>query len=356
MKSDADHLIDQVQTAGYAEGHNAFQQSLLVRLNELVPQAVQTIRDSDVKDVGEKVAKIIEQVPAGRQRKQLIHKLRRMLDRDLAGLDKEREIEREILKKNTTHLWSGVDATERILEWMGTAFKLQKPIETMVHLFREALADGRIFYLPARDGRVAADDVTAWDEMAASSSIFLVQHNWDEAFKNARDYVGGEIHLPDESCIFEFRISDRHVIAFVTEADGTLYFQHAVQVKKGWLLFPLSSSMDDELLNFTGAQIKAIAVALDAQVATTETIRAPHAMNRARERAGKLPLISYHIVNLSRRSRPVPLAPSDPEATYHVRLHFRRGHWRHFSNHKTWIRWMLVGDPDLGFVDKQYRL
>jgi hypothetical protein len=38
------------------------------------------------------------------------------------------------------------------------------------------------------------------------------------------------------------------------------------------------------------------------------------------------------------------------------RLHFRRRHWRHFVNHKTWIKWTLVGDPDLGFIDKDYRL
>jgi len=33
-------------------------------------------------------------------------------------------------------------------------------------------------------------------------------------------------------------------------------------------------------------------------------------------------------------------------------------HW--FDSHlefvKTWIRWMLVGDPDLGFIDKHYRV
>jgi hypothetical protein len=33
-----------------------------------------------------------------------------------------------------------------------------------------------------------------------------------------------------------------------------------------------------------------------------------------------------------------------------------RGHWRHYERHKTWIKWTLVGDPDLGFVDKHYRL
>jgi len=31
-------------------------------------------------------------------------------------------------------------------------------------------------------------------------------------------------------------------------------------------------------------------------------------------------------------------------------------HWRHFENHKTWIKWHLRGDPCLGFIDKHYRL
>jgi hypothetical protein len=38
------------------------------------------------------------------------------------------------------------------------------------------------------------------------------------------------------------------------------------------------------------------------------------------------------------------------------RLHFRRGHFRHFDGWKTWVNWCLVGDPDLGFVDKHYKL
>lgn len=50
----------------------------------------------------------------------------------------------------------------------------------------------------------------------------------------------------------------------------------------------------------------------------------------------------------------------------------RRGHYRHYSNpdagsikyvndggfwlSKDWINWMLVGDPDVGIVEKEYRL
>lgn len=79
-------------------------------------------------------------------------------------------------------------------------------------------------------------------------------------------------------------------------------------------------------------------------------------INHQRERRGRLPLADYHVVMLAHRRRLEPL-PRDPGAEVtRKRLHFRRGHWRHYANHKTWIKWMLVGDPDLGFVDKEYRL
>lgn len=105
------------------------------------------------------------------------------------------------------------------------------------------------------------------------------------------------------------------------------------------------------------AAIRAICVALEAEVAATEVVRTPHKLNHARERRGRQPIFSYHTVNLARRSRVERLpADADHEPAWRVRLHFRRGHWRHFENHKTWIKWMLVGDPDLGFVDKHYKL
>ena len=45
-----------------------------------------------------------------------------------------------------------------------------------------------------------------------------------------------------------------------------------------------------------------------------------------------------------------------PEPETGKRLHFVRGHWRRYEEHKTWIRWRLRGDPDLGFIDKSYRI
>jgi hypothetical protein len=104
--------------------------------------------------------------------------------------------------------------------------------------------------------------------------------------------------------------------------------------------------------------IKAACISLEAKVAEIEVVRAPHKLNAARERRGKLPISDYHIINLARRQQVEPL-PLEHKLEAHPRsprLHFRRGHWRHFVNHKTWINWTLVGDPDLGFIDKHYRL
>lgn len=72
-----------------------------------------------------------------------------------------------------------------------------------------------------------------------------------------------------------------------------------------------------------------------------------------------MPICDHHIVNLSRRSRVKPLEdPLDPD--HHItrrRLHFVRGHWRHYENgRKSWLKPFFRGTPDLGFIDKEYRL
>lgn len=75
-------------------------------------------------------------------------------------------------------------------------------------------------------------------------------------------------------------------------------------------------------------------------------------------------------VSLARRNRRA-YGGNGQDTGVHYRLHFRRGHWSHYSNpgageiqftdegylrSKSWINWMLVGDPDPGFVDKHYKL
>ena len=106
---------------------------------------------------------------------------------------------------------------------------------------------------------------------------------------------------------------------------------------------------------FLASQIRAMCIALDAEVAVSSIVRAPHRLNAARVDRGRLPIFDYHVVSLAKRTRPEALADTECEGR-HPRLHWVRGHWRHYTNVKTWIRWHLRGDPDLGFIEKHYRL
>jgi hypothetical protein len=121
-----------------------------------------------------------------------------------------------------------------------------------------------------------------------------------------------------------------------------------------WWYVPADATKEMPVLDFAWKQIRAISIALDAEVASHDVVRAPTALNERRQKKGELPLYDYRIIKLHGRI----LRGHAPGTGSHrsPRLHFRRGHWRHYQAHKTWIRWTLVGDPELGFIDKAYRL
>lgn len=299
-----------------------------------------------------------------------------------------REHDRNIKKLSADHdRISRISAAyDEIDGWAAAPPVMQTPPATMFHHLRQAAIDDDLIIVPAlkfeNSEKLATNDLwlnvegASFESMWADAAVFLVEHDWAAAFDKAADYGGGEIKLPGDVCVFEFRISGRHVIAVASEVDGRIYMQPIPMTKLGWLIpgfvyyndgakweIERGDTVDakndrfGKVIEIVGAQIKAVAVALDAEVAASEVIRAPHKLNHARERRGKLPVSSYHIVSLARRNRAARLErDASAEPAYHVRMHFRRGHWRHFDDHKTWIKWMLVGDPDLGFVDKHYKL
>ena len=186
---------------------------------------------------------------------------------------------------------------------------------------------------------------------------FLVTQAWAPLIgQEARD---DEVFLPYDVCFFEFRLSSRTLIAMVAGEDGevaafTLFLQAS---KDMWLCLAQDVSVGtfDNLHGIVWQEIAAICITLDAEVTEQEVIRAPHKLNKKREKHGKPLIRDHHIVKLAKRHRTAGGSPSTGEGTK-KRLHFRRGHWRHYPEHKTWIKWMLVGDPDLGFVSKEYEL
>jgi hypothetical protein len=236
---------------------------------------------------------------------------------------------------------------------------IQKNEASRVYRLAEAMMLRQL--LPSTYDRKESDLKVMAEAMMGLPSI-VVRHNWTKALGNLCE-KGDEIisiKLPYPTCLFEFMVHGKCVIVMASDqnAEGTsdrVRYLHFVEFEKDkW--FECSETDEDMVKMFVGLreQIEAICVALDSQIADQEEVQPPVAINKKRLKAGKLPLRSHHVVDLSKRFRS-KRGTSEGESTRSVRLHWRRGHWRHYTdNHRTWINWMLVGNVDLGFVDKHY--
>jgi hypothetical protein len=192
------------------------------------------------------------------------------------------------------------------------------------------------------------------DLFLRAEHTFVVKHDWAGAFKGAEG-IQETCRLPFDMCLFEFRLSGRTVIMLYEETTGARRAWMCIEVGPLWY-FPPSACLDTEpMYQFLDAQVNAICIALDSEVAEETVIRAPAALNKKRKSANKVPLPDFHVVDLSRRHRIANPSHGAPTGRK-VRLHFRRGHWRHYEDHRTWIKWMLVGNPELGYIQKHYAL
>lgn len=251
-------------------------------------------------------------------------------------------------------LQQDAESLRQLTAWGDSNPAMQKPREPSFRKFRRAMIDGDVAqYGPKCESREFDQEVMKFVEP------FVIEHDWSAALRAGFD---GDIRLPYEVCAFEFRFGDRPVLAIATQFETDIMFSMAVEMDR-WVfcgcamsVYPSRSTSSDgvsAVYHQVASQIRAVCIALDAEVAVSEAARADHP--GAASGALRVPGRDYHIVSLSsRHARPAPLG-GDPTGR-RVRLHFRRGHWRHFDNHKTWIRWMLVGDPDLGFIEKHYTL
>jgi hypothetical protein len=180
---------------------------------------------------------------------------------------------------------------------------------------------------------------------------FVVQHDWRQVI--ALDEADKVVKLPFDECVFEFMVGGMPVSALAAQAGTEIKLSLCCQLPSGcWLALESSKR---HALDFFLQHVQAICIFLDAEVAIHEVVRAPAALNAKRARSGKAPIRDHYIIDLARRHRLASCAGGHSEPG-RVRLHFRRGHWRHFESHKTWIKWMLVGNPDLGFVKSRYKI
>jgi hypothetical protein len=159
----------------------------------------------------------------------------------------------------------------------------------------------------------------------------------------AKDFDGGEYKLPYDNCVFEFMVTGLRVIYDASQ--GKVYFksQNTWWVDEGYLGAGTPIYLDN--------QVRAICIAMEAKAATGEEVEAPAKLNKQRLAKGVSLVSKFVMIRLNSKRK-----GCGGEYKGIVRLHFRRGHWRHYENTKKWIAWMLVGNPDLGYIDKYYKI
>lgn len=281
------------------------------------------------------------------------------------------------LQEKINHLEAKIAAWDDI-ESAKQSPVLKNPQSSRLHNLMTALRHNQVRNLNDKD-------CEAFFELAPSlqqCSIFLISHDWASAFQSSsEDFENHEVQIPFPFCCFELQISNVRVCVITVNRDDNNFETTDMIIfcgtKAGWVITTflnlnendhkdvLLEEWQQETKDFSDhaaplnyiavCQIKAVCIAMESEIAETEIIRAPHKLNKKREKHGKVPISDYHVINLARRHRSERPATSGTKKAS-PRLHFRRGHWRHFDNHKTWVKWTLVGEPDLGFIDKHYKL
>jgi hypothetical protein len=257
------------------------------------------------------------------------------------------------------------DAIDAVRAWAdGSDLVMTRPQGSSWHKLRACHKTMRV--VDGVDGMLFCDLL-----FEVEPHVLLVEHDWHAAFKTAADFDLGAFRLPFPACCFEFVLNGRRVIAMVREAESGISMRPFVQHKDLWVAGMQYDLRDDQWETAGGGmirneeqlgalladQIRAIAILLETRAFVSDPVEPPAKLNKARVKRGEAPLATHHVVRIppERRARKEQASDGhDPK--WRVRCHFRRGHWRHYATHKTWVKWMIVGDPNLGFVDKEYRV
>lgn len=243
------------------------------------------------------------------------------------------------MEKEHARLGRHLDAIRDVEAWMGLD---QHRVE--------AVTDSRLFgALRAERITLRAGKPFPYDETAKAAQIFLIQHDWSALLGDAT-VQAEEVRLPADHCCFEATVSGRRVCLMVRcERGEPVEVGSLIQARHMWIEGPSTpwAEASGALVN----QVRAVAACLDAEVVYADPIRVPFSAGASRDLG--VPAYSYHVLRLTKSARRLPSA--EPSGRRR-RLHFRRGHWRRYPTHKTWVRWCLVGDPSLGLVEKDYAL
>lgn len=248
---------------------------------------------------------------------------------------------------------------------------LTKNEATRAHKWLEALKAGKTIMITDRSQDLPDAFLEGVHKVAQT---YVVRHNWADALGESIRAVAKadrpvDVMLPYDVCFFEFYMAGRCVIltAFqegceIIGSDKKKYqnppsYIVAIECEDDyWFHEALKPSAleNTPFLKAIRSQVEGICVALEAKIAVSEKVEPAAKLNKKRIANGKPPLMSYNVIDLAvRKNRGAHSSSKEYQGI--VKCHLRAGHWRHLDDvRKIRIGWMLVGNPDLGFVSKHY--
>lgn len=244
-----------------------------------------------------------------------------------------------------------------------------KPVEkSRLHLLVDAMKAGKV--LLGAEGRRITEHKGKALILTEALGVFLLNRDWVSVLGDSlsAETIGEDFNVPYPHCIFEMNINGFHHIAVYFQENGekashvnfTDYKGHwIVAGKPGMALEVAEAGFDGRgVVNtdyFAHDQVRALCVALDVNLAKVGTPVQPSRLkSQIQKDKGKTPTFRYSVVDLNGRRTSVKGALHEATGRK-VRLHFRRGHWRHLAEDcKTWVKWCLAGSPEVGVVDHHY--
>lgn len=290
-----------------------------------------------------------------------------------------------------------LDGITEVNKWYASIDKcvLQANECSRLHALIELVTGG--YAVGMKDGSALREIQSQRTAMFDHVQSFVVKHNWGAAFKDELGKVADEeVVLPFPTTAFEFKVNGRACTMLaidpmsgvvekarelqtelIGDAEGLDHGRHFylfIAASNGSWISKTANQDYKNVFNFLVEQVKAICVMLDAKIAEYSVVKQPAALNAKRLKSGRLPLYDYRVVDLAKKYHK-PSPGGGGESGIRQRCHLRRGHWVH-SHHqpmadtqretkrwtkhgdiwRTWVNWYLAGDPDLGFVEKEYKL
>lgn len=219
------------------------------------------------------------------------------------------------------------------------------------------------------------------------AQVILVGYDVARLFREKVTSSGEGFLLPFDNTVFEFLVDGRPFLAMWSLLEGVNRLALLSRQDSGnWLAIQFNDksgrwaltvqSAEEEAavkaapaaeraawnawFQFAYEQIDAICTALEVGLFESVRKRVSPQLNADRARKGKLPLFGFHELRVPLDRRQPTHQRLSGEQNGSIRLHIRRRHSHRFHTRRGLVTKVLpamwVGNPDLGFVDKHYRL